>query len=92
VQMLVRRHDHGIDFRPREQRPEIAGGEIGADLLRDLLDARSPRFGEADPIDLRMPRGDLAAEEADPTRADDGKPDAFRGFSDGRLPCRSQLL
>jgi hypothetical protein len=92
MQMLVGRHDHGVDFRPREQRAEIAGDEIGADLLRDLLDARSPRLGEPDPIDLRMPRSDLAAEEADPTRADDGKPDAFRGFSDGRLPYPSELL
>jgi hypothetical protein len=84
--MLVRRDDHGIDFGPREQRAEILGDEIGADLLRYLLGPLRPRLGEPDPIDLRMPRGDLAAEEADPPRADDGKADAFRGFADGRLP------
>src|SRR5258708_729124 len=87
--MLVGRDDDRGDFRPRDERAEIAGDEIGADLLRDLVGARGPGLGEPDPIDLRVPRGDLAAEQADPAGADDGEPDAFRCFFDGCLPYSS---
>ena len=89
MQMLVGRDDDRGDFRPRDERAEIAGDEIGADLLRDLVGARGPGLGEPDPVDLRVPRGDLAAEQADPAGADDGEPDALRCFFDACLPCVS---
>jgi hypothetical protein len=92
MQMLVGGDDDRGHFRPLEQLAEIAGEEIGADLLRHLLGARGPGLGDADPIDLRVPRGDLAAEQTDPAGADDGKPDAFRVLFDGCLPLECELV
>ena len=89
VQVLVGGDDHRRDFGPREQLAVIVGDEIGADLFRDELRAIRLDLREADEVDLRMARGDLAAEQADAARADDREADALgillRHFNDRPL-------
>ena len=45
---------------------------------RDELRALRVLLGDADPVDLRMARGKLAADQSDAAGADDGEADAFR--------------
>src|SRR5574340_166116 len=47
--------------------------------------------GKADPLDRRMPRRHLAAEQADAPAADDGKADPFGGFFHGFLSVVARM-
>jgi hypothetical protein len=76
VQMLVGRDDRRADFRPRQELAMVGGDEVGADPRRHVLAAVGTRFGDADPVDVAVPRGDLAANQSDAAGADDGETDA----------------
>ena len=78
MQVLIRGDDRRRHLRPREQLAIVGGAEIGARLVGDELEPVALEIGDTDPVDLRVARGHLAAEEADATGADDGKPDALR--------------
>src|SRR6202030_3058945 len=77
VQMLVGRDQHRVDFRPRQKLAMTGGDEIGADAGGDIAAAIMVELGDADPFHRRMPRRHLAAKQADPAGADDGKADAL---------------
>ena len=62
---------------------KIAGDEIRLALVADQLGALGLEIGDADEVDLRMTRGDFAAEQADAAGADDGEADSL-----GRLTQR----
>ncbi len=79
--MLVGGDNRRGDFRPLEQFDVALRDEIGADLGPDFAGAVRILFGEPDPLDRRMTRRHLAAEQADAAAADDGEADAL-----GRLP------
>ncbi len=79
VQVLVGGDDHRVDLRAREQLAVIGGDEIRAAFLAHDFAALGIDLGEADPVHLGMAGGELAANQPDATRADDGEADAF-GF------------
>ena len=78
--MLVGGDDGAGHFRPLEQFDVALRDEIGADLGRDFAGAVGVLFGKPDPLDRRMARRHLAAEQADAAAADDGEADAFGRF------------
>ncbi len=82
MQVLVRRDDRRGDLRAREQLAIVARDELGLAFVADELGAIRFEVGNADPVDGRMPRGDLAAEQADAPGANDGETDAL-----GRTAC-----
>src|SRR5207248_5902386 len=85
VEMLVGGDDGAGDLGPLKELAVILGDEVGADLLRDVEAAVVVLLGDADPLHRGVARRDLAAEQADPSGADDGEPDAF-GLPSHRLP------
>src|SRR5438105_5261613 len=82
MQVLVRGDDGRGDFRALQQLAEIGSDEIRLCLLLQQRQAVLLEVRHADEVDLRVARGDLAAEETYAARADDGETDAFRVF-----PC-----
>ena len=100
VQVLVGRNDRRVHFGPGEQLAVVGGDEVGPDLGGDELRALGLDLGQADEVDLRMARRDLAAEQADAARADDGEADAFgvllhataRTDFDGAIPTDTASL
>ena len=62
---------------------EIAGDEIRLAFVADELRTLGLEVGDADEVDLRVARGDFAAEQADAAGADDGEADSL-----GRLTQR----
>ena len=78
MQVLVGGDDDAGDLRPLEQLAVVLRDEVGADLLRDVEAAIVVLLGDADPFHGGMARRHLAAEQADPAGADDGKPDLLR--------------
>ncbi len=77
VQVLVGRDDRGRDLGAREQPAVVVGHEVRADFLPDLLPPVGFQLREADKVDLRVTRRDLAAEQPDAAPSDDGEADAL---------------
>ncbi len=80
VQVLVGRDDRGRHLGAREQLAVVVCHEVRADFFPDELCPIGLDLGQADEVDLRMARRDLAAEHPDPATADDGEADALGGF------------
>ena len=80
VQVLVGRNHRGGHFGPLEEFVEVGGDEIRADLLGHELCALRVLLRDADPIDLGVASGEFTANQADASRADDRKSDAFGLF------------
>ena len=63
---------------PARQKLAVTGGdEIGADAARRRRRRDWILLGDADPLDGRVPRRNLAAKQADAAGADDGETDAW---------------
>ena len=76
VQVLVGRDDRGRHLGAREKLAVVLCHEIGANFLPDLFPPIGFQLREADKVDLRVARRDLAAEQADSSAADDRETDA----------------
>src|SRR5205814_485215 len=77
VKVLVGRDDRSRHLRAREELAVVVGHEVRADFFPDELRAIGLDLGEADKVDLRVTRGDFAAEQTDPPSSDDGEADAL---------------
>ncbi len=75
VEMLVGGDDDAGHLRPLEQLAVVLRHEVGADLLGDIEAAVVVLLRDPDPLHRRMARRDLAAKQADPAGANDGKAD-----------------
>src|SRR5207245_11339403 len=80
VQVLVGRDDRCRDLGAREQLAVVVGHEVSAEFFPDELCTIGLDLSEADKVDLRVARGDFAAEQTDPPPSDDGEADAFGVF------------
>src|SRR6185295_7365812 len=80
MQVLVGGNNCRRQFLSFEQRMKIFGDEIGVHLRRDEITPVLSKVANADEIHQRMARGDLAAKESDPSRADYREADALRIF------------
>ena len=87
--MLVGSDDRGGYFRPAQQLAMIAGYEIGPDFRGHLPGALRVLLGDADPIDVPMPRRHLASKQPDASCTDDGQADALWLLPHFRLRNRS---
>jgi hypothetical protein len=74
---LAGRHDDRGDFGPRDDLVVVRRGELGADVLRELLRGVEIGVRNGDEVDRWMRRREFGAQRADATGADDGKPDLF---------------
>ena len=92
MQMLVGGDDGAGHLRPLDQFDMALRDEIGADLRRDVAGAVRVLLGKPDPLHRRMAVRHLAAEQPDPSAADDREPDVgglgSHAFSAGLMPAR----
>ncbi len=73
VQVFVGCDDRCRHLGAREQLLVVVGHEISADFFPDEFCAIGFDLCEPDEVDLRVTRGDFAAEQADTASADDGQ-------------------
>jgi hypothetical protein len=74
---LAGRHDDRGDFGPRDDLVVVRRGELGADVLRELLRGAEIGVRDSDEVNCRMRRREFGAQRANAAAANDCEPDLF---------------